>query len=338
MRHGQSTYNEAISGPGSWDEPNIFDAPLTKLGARAKGLGAFFRSSPRTPCGSRRRWTRAMEACVHGQVLAGGGGAKEEGRGDERGRGRRRQERRRRGQAAVGARGRGKSRLARRRKEARGRRVRASDEQVRGWWPRAGRVGAGSRGRAPRALWSRRWRREPASARRAAGSPETNGACDEQTPAPATLRGWARTPASSGRTRLERAPSETLEPDAAEMSSWGERVIVHPHLSEKLATSGDIGRCKGVLMNEFPLLGLSLSRLPGDVWWYNRPHHPNDARRLLPVARADGEFKERVATFRHWLMSREDKTFVVFGHSTFFKELVGGNRSLKNCEVHTYHL
>ena len=27
VRHGQSTYNEAISGPGSWNEPNIFDAP-----------------------------------------------------------------------------------------------------------------------------------------------------------------------------------------------------------------------------------------------------------------------------------------------------------------------
>ena len=122
------------------------------------------------------------------------------------------------------------------------------------------------------------------------------------------------------------------------MSSWGERVIVHPHLSEKLATSGDIGRCKGVLMNEFPLLGLSLSRLPGDVWWYP-DRTTRDERRLAafqshePTAK-----KERVATFRHWLMSREDKTFVVFGHSTFFKELVGGNRSLKNCEVHTYHL
>ena len=123
------------------------------------------------------------------------------------------------------------------------------------------------------------------------------------------------------------------------MISWGDRVIVHPHLSEKLATSGDIGRCKGALMNEFPLLGLSLSRLPGDVWWYNRPHHPNDAeRRLFQSHEPTAKFKERVATFRHWLMSREDKTFVVFGHSTFFKELVGGNRSLKNCEVHTYHL
>jgi hypothetical protein len=37
-------------------------------------------------------------------------------------------------------------------------------------------------------------------------------------------------------------------------------------------------------------------------------------------------------------MSREDKVFVVFGHSTFFKELTGGHKSMKNCEVFSYHL
>ena len=151
-------------------------------------------------------------------------------------------------------------------------------------------------------------------------------------------------PASSERRELGTpavgaSPSETLELDANEMSCWGERVIVHPHLTEKLATSGDIGRCKGVLMNEFPLLGLGLSRLPGDVWWYNQTHRPNDAERQQFMSHEPtAKFKERVDKFRHWLMSREDKVFVVFGHSTFFKELVGGNRSLKNCEVHTYHL
>ena len=38
------------------------------------------------------------------------------------------------------------------------------------------------------------------------------------------------------------------------MMAWGDKVFVSHHLSEKLSTSGDIGRCKGVLMNEFPLL------------------------------------------------------------------------------------
>ena len=135
------------------------------------------------------------------------------------------------------------------------------------------------------------------------------------------------------------SPSDTLEFDAAEMAAWGERVIVHPHLSEKVSTSGDIGRNKGILMNEFPLLALGLSRLPGDVWWYSQVHRPNDAEReTFQSHEPSHKFKERVDRFRHWLMSREDKVFVVFGHSTFFKELTGGHKSMKNCEVFSYHL
>ena len=48
VRHGQSTYNEAISGPGSWEEPKIFDARLTKLGIeQAKELGKFLSELPK---------------------------------------------------------------------------------------------------------------------------------------------------------------------------------------------------------------------------------------------------------------------------------------------------
>ena len=83
VRHGQSTYNEAISGPGSWDEPNIFDAPLTKLGARqaVRGLGAFLSKLPKDAV-----WVQVLVAAdlgSHGgvrarlQVLAGGGGGAE---------------------------------------------------------------------------------------------------------------------------------------------------------------------------------------------------------------------------------------------------------------------
>ena len=354
VRHGQSTYNEAISGPGSWDEPNIFDAPLTKLGVRqARGLGPFLSKLPKDAVWVTSPLTRAMETCVHGyksslevaaaqrrkaaamSEAAGGGVGKSVG-GE--------------GKPPSGRAAGGKSRLSRGgEKDARGETrtfsfPKESDEN--------GGVDERSVARdAPAPAPARA--DDPGLVARGIGGggvdlllrgessrfSETNGACDEQTPAPATLRRLGSDCGELGTDAVGASPSETLEPDAAEMSSWGERVIVHPHLSEKLATSGDIGRCKGVLMNEFPLLGLSLSRLPGDVWWYNRPHHPNDAeRQLFQSHEPTAKFKERVATFRHWLMSREDKTFVVFGHSTFFKELVGGNRSLKNCEVHTYHL
>ena len=87
------------------------------------------------------------------------------------------------------------------------------------------------------------------------------------------------------------------------------------------------------------LLALGLSRLPGDVWWYSQVHRPNDAEReTFQSHEPSHKFKERVDRFRHWLMSREDKVFVVFGHSTFFKELTGGHKSMKNCEVFSYHL
>ena len=67
IRHGQSTYNEAISGPGSWDEPNIFDAPLTKLGVKqAKSLGSFLAKLPKETVWVTSPLTRAMETCVHG--------------------------------------------------------------------------------------------------------------------------------------------------------------------------------------------------------------------------------------------------------------------------------
>ena len=350
VRHGQSTYNEAISGPGSWDEPNIFDAPLTKLGVRqAKGLGAFLSKLPKDAVWVTSPLTRAMETCVHGykaslevavaqrrkaaamSEAAGGGMSKSAGGEGKPPSGR-----------AAGV----KSRLSRGgEKETRGEaspreRDENGDGRVDGdgAWDASASAPVRADEPSPRGLGGLggvELLLRGESSRFSA----TNGACDEQTPAPAMLRRLGSEAGELGADAVGASPSETLEPDAAEMSSWGERVIVHPHLSEKLATSGDIGRCKGVLMNEFPLLGLSLSRLPGDVWWYNRPHHPNDAeRRLFQSHEPTAKFKERVATFRHWLMSREDKTFVVFGHSTFFKELVGGNRSLKNCEVHTYHL
>lgn len=75
------------------------------------------------------------------------------------------------------------------------------------------------------------------------------------------------------------------------------------------------------------------------MWWYTQQNRPNDAeRQTFGSHEPSSKFKERVAKFQHWLMSREEKLFVVFGHSTFFKELTGGHRSLKNCEVYTYQL
>ena len=87
VRHGQSTYNEAISGPGSWDEPNIFDAPLTKLGVRqAKGLGSFLAKLPKDAVWVTSPLTRGGDVRARIQVEPrGDGDAEAEGCRDARG-------------------------------------------------------------------------------------------------------------------------------------------------------------------------------------------------------------------------------------------------------------
>ena len=189
VRHGQSTYNEAISGPGSWDEPNIFDAPLTKLGVRqAKGLGAFLSKLPKDAVWVTSPLTRAMETCVHGyksslevavaqrrkaaamSEAAGGGVPKSVGGEGKPPSGR-----------AVG----GKSRLSR-----------GGDKEARGEaFPRTSPRRAVS---AVSAAWTCFY------AARAAGSRRRTARATSRRRRRRRSGGWARTPASSGRTRLER--------------------------------------------------------------------------------------------------------------------------------------
>ena len=67
VRHGESAYNEACGRPGSsWDEPQIFDAPLTALGrSQAQALGSKLAHLLGPSC----LWvtsplTRAIQTCV----------------------------------------------------------------------------------------------------------------------------------------------------------------------------------------------------------------------------------------------------------------------------------
>jgi len=45
-----------------------------------------------------------------------------------------------------------------------------------------------------------------------------------------------------------------------------------------------------------------------------------------------------VGEFRRWVQNRPEKVIVAFGHSVLFKELSGGHKSLKNCEIHTINI
>ena len=69
---------------------------------------------------------------------------------------------------------------------------------------------------------------------------------DAETPTPAAARpaSLASCARELGDAAVGASPSQSAALDGAEMAVWGDRVVVHPHLSEKLSTSGDIGRCK----------------------------------------------------------------------------------------------
>ena len=123
--------------------------------------------------------------------------------------------------------------------------------------------------------------------------------------------------------------------------SW---LTVSPLVAEHLATSGDVGRRPAQLAADFPELAAEGAFADlDDVWWYSDPQRPCCAERLLLGAtEPKDEMKRRVSLFRRWLQRRQERTLVVFGHSTFFKYLLDTegikDRRLKNCELFTCHL
>jgi broad specificity phosphatase PhoE len=75
VRHGESEYNAACGAPGSsWDEPLIFDAPLSTLGrAQASALGPALAALVSTNV----LWvtsplTRAIQTCLLVRARANG--------------------------------------------------------------------------------------------------------------------------------------------------------------------------------------------------------------------------------------------------------------------------
>ena len=119
--------------------------------------------------------------------------------------------------------------------------------------------------------------------------------------------------------------------------TWGRSVIVRPEITEKLSCSGDIGRTKLELIEDIPIFAQSLSKLPDKSWWWDTNEKRNDAaEKMFNSNEPTRVFQRRVNKFKQWILSHPSTTFVVFGHSTFFKEMVG--RSLKNCEVASIQL
>ena len=130
---------------------------------------------------------------------------------------------------------------------------------------------------------------------------------------------------------------EEKENEKRRHEGWGRSVIVRPEITEKLSCSGDIGRTKLELIEDVPILAQSLSKLPDKSWWWDTNEKRNDAgEKMFNSNEPARVFQRRVSKFKQWILSHPSTTFVVFGHSTFFKEMVG--RSLKNCEVASIQL
>ena len=236
VRHGQSTYNAAISGPGSWEEPQMFDARLTEKGRReAQALGSELSKIPRDALWITSPLTRAIETCTIG-------------------------------------------------------------------------CKAGLTAKSERILKKRRM---------ASQKPDgQDDSFDENT---------------------DEGNVDNFDVDAA-YKDWARKLVIRPDLTEHLYCTGDVGRPRWCLENDFPDLGLAISRLPEDRWWWYDANKPNDAQKQqFNSKEPQNHFKNRVGRFKSWLLQRKETNFVIFGHSTFFKEFSGG-RSMKNCEIHTMRL
>lgn len=118
-------------------------------------------------------------------------------------------------------------------------------------------------------------------------------------------------------------------------------ICVRSELTEKLATTGDIGRPASDLARRFPLLANQLQQLP-EIWWHTHPAKPNCAITRKFLSRENKQqLQRRIAEFKKWLQNRPEKVVVAVGHSLFWREFVRGQYGaaavdyMANCELQT---
>ena len=128
---------------------------------------------------------------------------------------------------------------------------------------------------------------------------------------------------------------------------WNEmygNVVVLPEISERVMTSGDIGRSPSELSERFPHLRPQLSALP-PVWWHDHPKKRNCPYLRKFDSRESSEcMQKRVTAFRKWILGRPESVFVAVGHSVFWKAFAtkckcgAKQESLKNCGYMQLHI
>lgn len=123
-----------------------------------------------------------------------------------------------------------------------------------------------------------------------------------------------------------------------------ENVVVLPEVTERLHTSGDVGRSPADLANDFPMLNSQLKTL-SDTWWYSKQEKPNcPYRRLFQSHEPKDSITRRIRQFRKWIIDRPEKSFVAVGHSMFWKDFATAchngikQETLRNCEWKIIHV
>ena len=121
-------------------------------------------------------------------------------------------------------------------------------------------------------------------------------------------------------------------------------VVVLPEVTEKLHTSGDVGRNPDDLSREFPMLAGCLDEVD-DGWWYTRTERPNCSyKQLFQSHETKDSVTRRVKQFRKWIIDRPEKVFVAVGHSMFWKDFATSvqngvkQETLRNCEWRVLHV
>lgn len=122
------------------------------------------------------------------------------------------------------------------------------------------------------------------------------------------------------------------------------RIHVLPDITERLVTSGDIGRSPKDLSRLFPVLEEQLLGLP-EVWWYDHPTRRNCSNlRTFRSSEPKEELQKRIKAFRKWLLARSEKVFVAVGHSVFWKAFATACKNgtkqdaLRNCGYMVLHV
>ena len=113
-------------------------------------------------------------------------------------------------------------------------------------------------------------------------------------------------------------------------------IKVCSHMAEHLATTGDVGRPRSLLVKDFPKMREALDDLEERWWW--QPSK-NDAISMKFDSREPKKnLQKRVGLFRQWVLRQPHRVIVAFGHSTFWKEFSGSTERLRNCEVDTIYV